>query len=129
MSMKAALIFLCFICIICMAVECPKPIHYQYQFTDKINIAPEQQIFHVGDTIWLEYSNPNHLLHDINSNKDINIDSTSQHFIANITNFSYLNDTTIQSFQFVNPYNASNVYVDNRDSYIQVILGCDGNRT
>jgi len=54
-----------FIAMLCVGTQCNKEdIVYQYSFIEKIDLFPSQKSYHLGDTIWLQYVNPNKRLFD-----------------------------------------------------------------
>jgi len=48
----------------CSAATCRKYDIVGYHFTENINLYPEQEIYHIGDTIWIEHQNPTHMVYD-----------------------------------------------------------------
>lgn len=77
--------------------QCSKDtITYTYNFVEKIDLFPVQKSYKVGDTIWIQYKNPNKTLFDKLSNKNIPADSISISFTASFnyrySNYSYSTD-------------------------------------
>ncbi|MEJ7821733.1 MAG: hypothetical protein WKF85_05385 [Chitinophagaceae bacterium] len=64
-----------------MGFQCGKvPIEYKYNFVEKINLFPTSKSYKVGDTIWLQYLNPNKLLFDNRTSNHIAADTVSLDF-------------------------------------------------
>jgi hypothetical protein len=80
-----------FIALITMGVRCQKDkINYVYHFTEKIDIFPQQKSYHVGDTIWLQHSNPSNQLYDSRTNSYFSADTLAIGFTG-VLNFVYSN--------------------------------------
>ena len=74
-----------FISTICMATQCNKDfIDYKYNFVEKINLFPAQKSYNVGDTIWLQYTNPDKRLFDSRTRQYINADTVGELSLFNI---------------------------------------------
>jgi len=59
------ILFVAIIYLSCSAVTCRKnDFGPSYHFTENIDLYPEQEIYHVGDTLWIEHQNPTHILYD-----------------------------------------------------------------
>ncbi len=59
MSTTIKFVIFSFLAIFLMSTQCRKepPIVYQYKFLEKIDLYPFQKSYHVGDTLWIQYSN------------------------------------------------------------------------
>ena len=71
-----------FAALLCMGFQCEKeyPIEYKYNFVEKINLFPTSKSYKVGDTIWLQYLNPNKILFDDRTSNHIAADTVSVDF-------------------------------------------------
>ncbi|MEO8819701.1 MAG: hypothetical protein ABI374_02560 [Ginsengibacter sp.] len=79
---------------ICMATQCPKKDRFpSYNFTEKINLYPEQSIYQLGDTIWLQHVGTN--LYDNKSNQYFSTDTLAIAFgLQTSTVYNLPPDTT-----------------------------------
>lgn len=64
-----------FITTICMATQCRKDKIFSYNFSEKIDLYPEQKIYQLGDTIWLQHTNAANTLYDSHSNQYFSVDT------------------------------------------------------
>ena len=65
-----------FVTLLCMSTECRKEeIKYKYNFSEKLDLFPAQKTYKVGDTIWIQYTNPDKKLFDSPTRQYINLDS------------------------------------------------------
>jgi len=58
--------------------HCTKPpyrIKYKYNFAEKLDLFPAQKLFHVGDTVWVQYVNTDNMFLDTKTGKRIQADS------------------------------------------------------
>ncbi len=55
-------------------MQCDKE-EYQHHFLEKVELSPERKSYNVGDTIWLQYSNPDNRFFDRFKRLDLGIDS------------------------------------------------------
>lgn len=61
-----------FIALLSTGMRCNKEeVSYQYNFVEKVRIFPTQKTYKQGDTIWLQYTNPNKQLQDERTNQSI----------------------------------------------------------
>jgi len=63
--------------------QCSKPpyrIRYKYNFAEKIDLFPLQKIYHIGDTVWVQYVNTDNKFLDTKTNQRIQADSLAMHF-------------------------------------------------
>ena len=64
-----------------MGTQCNKEeIEYKYNFVEKINLFPIQKSYNLGDTIWLQYTNPNKQLYDSRTRNYIPAETVSVDF-------------------------------------------------
>lgn len=72
---------LLFTALICMGTQCNKiEIEYKYNFLEKVNLYPVQKSYHLGDTIWLQYTNPTKKLFDSRTNQYISAEDVNISF-------------------------------------------------
>ncbi len=75
-------IVLLFTGLLCMGTQCHKDeIEFQYHFIEKINLVPAQKSYNIGDTIWLQYSNPTKRLYDNKTSQLISADTVAIGFL------------------------------------------------
>lgn len=62
---------------LCMATTCPRDEQEQpkYVFHEKFDLLPAQKAYNLGDTIWVEYDNPNKMFFDTLSGQSVPVDS------------------------------------------------------
>jgi len=63
-----------------MNLLCTKPpfrIRYKYNFAEKIDLFPAQKVYHIGDTVWVQYVNTDNKFLDTKTNERIQGDSLS----------------------------------------------------
>jgi len=84
MSPAIKLILCIILSVILMSTECRKDliIEYKYKFLEKVDLYPVQKSYHVGDTLWLQYSNPNHQFYDQVTNQKIFSDTIALIFAS-----------------------------------------------
>jgi hypothetical protein len=71
-------IYLLFTLLLCTSFRCEKEeIDYKYNFIEDIKLFPAQKNYKVGDTIWLEYSNPDKKLFDKLNGQNISVDTVT----------------------------------------------------
>jgi len=64
-----------------MSTQCRKEtIDYTYSFIEKVNLSPALKSYKVGDTIWLQYANPDKKLLDNQTKQKILADTISISF-------------------------------------------------
>lgn len=83
-------IFTVFITLLCMGLQCNKSydFSYTYNFIEKVNLFPVQKTYKIGDTIWIQYTNPDKKLFDKNTGQMVAVDSVAVSFnIAYQTRF------------------------------------------
>lgn len=69
------------IAILCMGTQCNDDIiDYKYNFLEKIKLFPSKKSYQIGDTIWLQYINPNKELFDNWTKQPIAADTVSVDF-------------------------------------------------
>ena len=71
-----------FILFLCMGTQCykeyPPP---KYTFIEKLNLFPAKKVYHIGDTIWVQYNNVGKKLFDYKSGLQIPVDTISIPFM------------------------------------------------
>lgn len=73
-----------------MGLQCDKnDILYKFFFQEKVDLFPERKTYKTGDTIWVEYINPDQKLYDKASGQRIAIDTVSVDFEIGITPWYY----------------------------------------
>ncbi|MDB5276967.1 MAG: hypothetical protein JWR61_1922 [Ferruginibacter sp.] len=94
--------FAVFITFVCMGMQCNKSydFSYTYNFVEKVNLFPAQKTYKTGDTIWIQYTNPDKKLFDKNTGQLIAADSVALSF-----NIAY-------QTRFVKTYNPPEGYCD-----------------
>lgn len=82
---------------ICMATQCDKDIlRPSYNFLENINLFPENKVYHLGDTIWLQHLNPANTLFDVGSNRYFSADTVAIQFTPVLDMYnSYSNITSV----------------------------------
>lgn len=69
-------IILFFTTIICLGTQCRKDeIVFKYNFIERVDLFPAQKSYKIGDTIWIQYVNPNRKLFDQKSSQYISADT------------------------------------------------------
>jgi hypothetical protein len=66
-----------------MGLQCDKEdvaYKYKYSFVEQVDLFPAKKSYAVGDTIWLQYTNPNSTLYDRLSNQKVEADTVSLDF-------------------------------------------------
>jgi hypothetical protein len=62
-----------------MRLRCkgPHPVDYEYEFVEKVDLFPAQKTYHIGDTVWMQYVNPDRKFLDRQTNQRIQGDTLS----------------------------------------------------
>jgi hypothetical protein len=91
--------FVAIIYLFCSAVTCgKKDFGPSYNFTENIDLYPEQEIYHIGDTIWMQHQNPTHILYDKSYNLHFLADTLSMPFYFACTTVYNLPPDTTNTF-------------------------------
>jgi hypothetical protein len=81
-SLKLPIAF-SFVFLLCMAFQCgveKEEIDYTYRFAETIDLVPAQKSYLLGDTIWVQYANPQQELFDATTNQNVSAESVSIDF-------------------------------------------------
>lgn len=111
-----------------MGTTCHKDVEdYKYKFVEKINLFPANKSYKIGDTIWIQYSNPDKKLFEQSSSKYITADTVSVTFQ---TSFNALYDYPINpsggfcDYVTANGINVS-VFVGEYSTRLVQTIGCN----
>ncbi len=63
-----------------MATQCNKDVLPSYTFTEKLDLYPEQKIYQLGDTIWIQHLNPANTVYDNHTNQNFSVDTLEINF-------------------------------------------------
>lgn len=132
MTRKHHVIFVSvFLTQICMGLQCDKyDYEYQYNFQETVDLFPESKSYKVGDTIWIEYSNPDKKLSDKTSGKQIELDTLSMDFQVTLNALYYtpIDNPPDGYCDFVTPSGLNNGrYLGVYGTSLLTDLGCDNN--
>lgn len=118
------LIFSLFFSIICMGVRCKKSVDYAYDFIDKLDVIPTKKIYKVGDTIWIQSTNPANKLFDQHTNQNIIVDTAG--FQLYINYHPWDNTPVNPPDGFCDYIQGNTVTIDSGAGFHQIV-GCNGN--
>jgi len=128
MSPAIKLILCIILSVIVMSTECRKDliIEYKYKFLEKVDLYPFQKSYRVGDTLWLQYSNPNHQFYDQVTNQKIFSDTISLVFASAFNSRYEAPVNPVDSFFSLKIENASTMdnHVENYGQGLLIATTC-----
>jgi hypothetical protein len=91
--------------VMCMGTTCRDEPGPTYRFLEGVDLFPAQKSYTVGDTLWIQYANPEKRLYDQKTSQTIPVDTVSLTFaIGFVPWYDYpVMDPTVGYIDFVGP--------------------------
>ncbi len=107
-----------------MGVRCNKSVDYAYNFIDKLDVIPVKKTYEIGDTIWLQSTNPSNQLFDQRTNQNIIVDTSG--FQLYIKYHAWDNTPVNPPDGFCDYIQGNTITIESGAGFLQTV-GCSGN--